>query len=137
MKLKKTIITLSIICSLNLNCTLEKNRSSSEATREPSTPENHSAKFHLADQRSLGSLGLSHHVSRHRVQKFAGSPASFTVKLAGEPSSDVTVTVESGDTGEVTVSPGTLTFTTDCGPQPTTVGASSFSRPGLLARWMP
>jgi hypothetical protein len=48
----------------------------------------------------------------HRIQKFAGSPSSFTVKLTAEPSQDVSVTVESEDTTEVAASPDTLTFTT-------------------------
>jgi len=48
----------------------------------------------------------------HQIQKFAGSPSSFTVNLASEPSGDVTVTVGSKNTEEVTVSPDTLTFTT-------------------------
>ena len=41
----------------------------------------------------------------------AGSD-TFTVKLATEPSSNVTVTVSSDDTGAATVSPASLTFTT-------------------------
>ena len=41
----------------------------------------------------------------------AGS-GTFTVKLATEPSSNVTVTVSSDDTGAATVSPASLTFTT-------------------------
>jgi Tol biopolymer transport system component len=38
---------------------------------------------------------------------------TFTVKLAGQPSSDVAVTVTSANPDEVTVSQGTLTFTTE------------------------
>lgn len=41
----------------------------------------------------------------------AGSQDSFTVALAWEPSSDVVLIITSGDAGEVTVSPGGLTFT--------------------------
>ena len=41
----------------------------------------------------------------------AGSD-TFTVKLATEPSSNVTVTVSSDETGAATVSPASLTFTT-------------------------
>ncbi len=41
----------------------------------------------------------------------AGSTATFTVVLDTQPTSDVVLTVASGDTGEATVSPSTLTFT--------------------------
>ncbi|SVE20239.1 uncharacterized protein METZ01_LOCUS473093, partial [marine metagenome] len=40
-----------------------------------------------------------------------GSTATFTVVLDSEPSSDVVLSVSSGDTGEATVSASTLTFT--------------------------
>ena len=42
----------------------------------------------------------------------AGGTDTFTVKLNSEPTADVTVAVSSLDTGEGTVSPNTLTFTT-------------------------
>ena len=41
-----------------------------------------------------------------------GSTGSYTVKLAAAPNADVTVAVSSDDTGAVTVSPSSLTFTT-------------------------
>jgi hypothetical protein len=41
----------------------------------------------------------------------AGTTDAFTVVLAAEPSSNVVLSVTSGDTGEVTVSPVPLTFT--------------------------
>ena len=40
-----------------------------------------------------------------------GSTDTFTVVLDVQPASDVVISVSSGDTGEVTVSPATLTFT--------------------------
>ncbi|MDX1744367.1 MAG: Calx-beta domain-containing protein [Halobacteriales archaeon] len=40
-----------------------------------------------------------------------GTQDEYSVALGKKPSSDVVLTVTSGDTGEVTVSPGTLTFT--------------------------
>ena len=40
-----------------------------------------------------------------------GAPRTFTVALEYEPNADVTVAVSSGDTGAVTVSPASLTFT--------------------------
>ena len=44
----------------------------------------------------------------------AGGSATFTVKLGDQPpTADVTVAVSSGDTTEGTVSPSSLTFTTD------------------------
>ncbi len=42
----------------------------------------------------------------------AGSTATFTVVLVTQPRSDVVVAVSSADTGEATVSPTSLTFTT-------------------------
>ena len=41
----------------------------------------------------------------------SGTTATFTTVLDAAPASDVVVNVTSGDTGEVTVSPSTLTFT--------------------------
>ncbi len=41
----------------------------------------------------------------------AGGTATFTVKLAAQPTADVTMGLSSSDTGEGTVSPSTLTFT--------------------------
>ena len=41
----------------------------------------------------------------------AGSTDTFTVVLDAQPSSDVVISVVSSDTGEATVSAGTLTFT--------------------------
>ena len=42
----------------------------------------------------------------------AGSTSTFTVRLAAPPSANVSVAVSSGDTSEGSVSPNTLTFTT-------------------------
>ncbi len=50
-----------------------------------------------------------------------GGTGSFTVKLAGAPTDDVTMTVTSLDTGAVTRSPASLTFTTDNWNTPRTV----------------
>jgi hypothetical protein len=43
----------------------------------------------------------------------AGSTATFTIELDAEPVSDVVVSVTSADTGEATVSPAVLTFTSE------------------------
>ena len=50
-----------------------------------------------------------------------GGTGTFTVKLAGAPTDDVTMTVTSWDTGAVTRSPASLTFTTDNWNTPQTV----------------
>ena len=51
-------------------------------------------------------------LSASSVSVTEGSTATYTVRLAAAPSADVTVAVSSGDTGAVTVSPSSLTFTT-------------------------
>ena len=50
-----------------------------------------------------------------------GTTDTFTVVLDAQPTSDVVLTVASGDTGEATVSPGSLTFTTANWNTPQTV----------------
>ncbi len=57
----------------------------------------------------------------------AGSQSTFTVKLRKAPSANVTVAVSSGDTGEGSVSPGTLTFTTMNWNTPQTVTVTGAS----------
>ena len=54
----------------------------------------------------------------------AGQDASFTVKLSSQPTSDVTITVSSGNTGEGTVGPTTLTFTASNWNTPQTVNVT-------------
>src|SRR5688572_26286263 len=51
----------------------------------------------------------------------AGSETSFTVVLNAEPGDDVTISVESSDVSEGTVSPATLTFTSENWDAPQTV----------------
>lgn len=50
-------------------------------------------------------------ISGHTTE--AGATATFTVRLATQPSADVTITIASDDTGEGTAGPTTLTFTSD------------------------
>ena len=50
-----------------------------------------------------------------------GTTDTFTVVLDSEPASDVTIGITSADTGEVTVSPATLTFTSANWNSPQTV----------------
>ncbi|WP_334055685.1 lamin tail domain-containing protein [Polaribacter sp. P097] len=53
-----------------------------------------------------------------------GSTATFTLVLDVQPTNDVVLNVSSGDTGEVTVSPSTLTFTNGNWNTPQTVTAT-------------
>jgi hypothetical protein len=46
-----------------------------------------------------------------RTTAEGGATSTFTVVLGSQPTADVAVTIESSDTGEVTVSPALLTFT--------------------------
>jgi hypothetical protein len=54
----------------------------------------------------------------------AGGTASFDVTLASQPTADVTIGLSSSDTGEGTVSPSSLTFTTSDWNTPQTVTAT-------------
>jgi len=63
------------------------------------TTDDDTAGFTVAE--SSGSTGVTE----------TGSTDTFTVVLDAQPASDVVISVSSGDTGEVTVSPATLTFT--------------------------
>ncbi|MDP6976557.1 MAG: hypothetical protein QF575_08335, partial [Acidimicrobiales bacterium] len=54
----------------------------------------------------------------------SGTTDSFTVELTTQPVSDVVISVSSADTGEVTVSPATLTFTSANWDTPQTVTAT-------------
>ena len=56
-----------------------------------------------------------------RIVGESGTTDDFTVVLQSEPVSDVFLTVTSGDTGEVTVAPAQLTFTTGNWDVPQTV----------------
>ena len=69
---------------------------------------------------SDGSVYVADSWSGHRVLKFSdtfatvnelGTTATFTAALDAQPSSDVVLSVTSADTGELTISPATLTFT--------------------------
>ena len=51
----------------------------------------------------------------------AGGTATFTIVLAGKPTTDVEIPLASSDTGEGTVSPASVTFTTDNWNAPQTV----------------
>ncbi len=50
-------------------------------------------------------------LSKSRAELTEGGDTTYTVRLKNEPTGDVTVTVASGDTGAVTASPPSLTFT--------------------------
>jgi hypothetical protein len=51
----------------------------------------------------------------------SGTTDTFTVRLTAQPGTDVVLTVTSGDTGEVIVTPATLTFTSGNWDEPQTV----------------
>ncbi len=59
----------------------------------------------------------------------SGTTDTFTVELDAQPVSDVVLTVVSGDTGEVTVSPATLTFTSTDWNTPQTVTVTGVDDP--------
>ena len=70
-----------------------------DQTVSATTTDDDTAGFTVAE--SSGSTGVAE----------TGSTDTFTVVLDKGPASDVVISVSSGDTGEATVSPATLTFT--------------------------
>ena len=68
--------------------------------------------------------GYTHQVTALIVDE-TGSTDSFTVALDSEPFSPVVISVSSADTGEATVSPATLTFTSSNWSTPQTVTVAS------------
>ena len=70
-----------------------------DKTVSVTTTDNDTASFTVAQ--SGGSTAVSE----------SGSTDTFTVVLGAQPASNVVISVTSGDTGEATVSPATLTFT--------------------------
>ena len=66
-------------------------------------------------------------ISADSLEVREGSAASYTVKLANEPTAEVTVTVESGDTSAATVDKAKLTFTTATWDDPQTVTVTAVS----------
>lgn len=60
----------------------------------------------IADNDTAGSI-----VSRTEATVAEGGTTEFTVKLSAQPTTNVTLSVSSDNTGESTVSPATLTFT--------------------------
>ena len=71
----------------------------SDQTVTVSTTDNDSAGFTVVE--SSGTTAVSE----------AGTADTFTVVLTAQPDSDVVIDISSGDTGEATVSPASLTFT--------------------------
>ena len=90
-----TTITLSVVDAISD----DDFDSLADKTVSVTTTDDDTASFTMAQ--SSGSTAVSD----------SGSTDTFTVVLGAQPSSDVVISVTSGDTGEATVSPGTLTFT--------------------------
>ncbi|MCP4852680.1 MAG: hypothetical protein GY900_13230, partial [Actinomycetia bacterium] len=68
----------------------------------------------------VGTPGFTVSESSRTVSE-TGSTQTFTVVLTGQPSSDVVIDVASDDTGEATVSPSALTFTSSNWDTPQTI----------------
>ncbi|MFL3017784.1 MAG: beta strand repeat-containing protein [Acidimicrobiales bacterium] len=90
-----TTITLSVVDAISD----DDFDSLADKTVSVSTTDNDTASFTVAQ--SSGSTAVSE----------SGSTDTFTVVLGAQPASNVVISVTSGDTGEATVSPATLTFT--------------------------
>ena len=67
------------------------------------------------------SIGITVTPTNGLMTTEAGGTATFTVRLNSLPTSDVTITLSSSDTGEATVTPATLTFTSANGTTAQTV----------------
>jgi hypothetical protein len=73
----------------------------------------------IADGQGVGTItdddtaGITVNPTSGLVTTEAGGTATFTVVLNSQPTADVTVGLSSSDTTEGTVSPGTVTFTSD------------------------
>ena len=65
-----------------------------------------------------------------------GSTSTYTVLLTSQPTADVTVSVDDHPPGRATVSPTSLTFTTDNWNTPQTVTISSTEDSNYLDRWV-
>ena len=87
----------------------------------------------LADvERPDGGLALS----RTDLEIDEGESGTYTVALASQPASDVTVAISQRPPGRATVSPASLTFTADNWNTPQTVTISSTEDANYLDRWL-
>ena len=87
----------------------------------------------LADvERPDGGLALS----RTDLEIDEGESGTYTVALASQPASDVTVEISQRPPGRATVSPASLTFTADNWNTPQTVTITSAEDANYLDRWL-
>ena len=87
----------------------------------------------LADvERPDGGLALS----RTDLKIDEGESGTYTVALASQPASDVTVAIGQRPTGRATVSPASLTFTADNWNTPQTVTITSTEDANYVDRWV-
>ena len=87
----------------------------------------------LADvDRPDGGLALS----RTDLEIDEGESGTYTVALASQPASDVTVEISQRPPGRATVSPASLTFTADNWNTPQTVTITSEEDANYLDRWL-
>ncbi len=87
----------------------------------------------LADvERPDGGLALS----RTDLKIDEGQSGTYTVALASQPASDVTVEISQRPTGRATVSPASLTFTADNWNTPQTVTITSTEDANYVDRWV-
>ena len=75
-------------------------------------------------------------LSRTDLMIDEGESGAYTVALASEPASDVTVAVGQRPPGRATVSPASLTFTADNWNMPQTVTITSTEDANYVGRWV-
>ena len=75
-------------------------------------------------------------LSRTDLKIDEGQSGTYTVALASQPASDVTVEISQRPTGRATVSPASLTFTADNWNTPQTVTITSTEDANYVDRWV-
>ncbi len=75
-------------------------------------------------------------LSRTDIMLYEGRSGTYTVALASQPTSEVTVTIEDHPSGRATVSPTSLTFTADNWDTAQTVTITSEEDANYLPRWL-
>ena len=75
-------------------------------------------------------------LSRTDIKLYEGRSGTYTVALASQPTSEVTVTIEDHPPGRATVSPTSLTFTADNWNTAQTVTITSEEDANYLPRWL-
>ena len=75
-------------------------------------------------------------LSRTDIKLYEGRSGTYTVALASQPTSEVTVTIEDHPPGRATVTPTSLTFTADNWNTAQTVTITSEEDANYLPRWL-